>query len=208
MGYTSREDFDESWLTEMPMGVGEVGNEFFYTLLSTIREFMDAGLPIVDLGNGYKRMAGETIAFYWYEENNTIIIAIELSIKKQSLVVNRVGRNPDTQRKIHASDLYDVVLKDNYKALRLMSDDQLSDNGYKLWKRLLSQGKHITVYDSHNPGSTMQTLNSIADMDEFFKHHAQDFKRWQYVLSDGGVKLAETRSYFNTRRYRELSGLL
>ena len=208
MRYSNKDAFNESWLSEMPMGLGKVGDEFFHRLLETIQEFRAAGLEVVDLGNGYKRMSGDTVAFYWYEENNVILIAVELDIKPQSLVVRRTAKNPDIENNdAHATDLYDVVLNDNYKSLRLMRDNQLSDKGYDLWKRLLTQGKHISVYDADNPGSTMRTLNSLEDMDEFFKFNDPIYKRWQYVISENGAKLEETIQYFHTRRFLELSGL-
>jgi hypothetical protein len=46
-------------------------------------------------------------------------------------------------------------------------------------------------------------------MDRYFGNDDTNFRQYQYVLSEAGEVLAETRSYFNTRRMRELvPGLL
>lgn len=46
-------------------------------------------------------------------------------------------------------------------------------------------------------------------MDQYFSHGDPSFKRYQYVISESGIVISETKSLFNTRRYRELiSGLL
>lgn len=204
---TSRTDFNESWLAEMPMGTGKMGNNFYNNVVSSIRDFITHGVEPSDLGNGFKKIQGQQVAYYWHEHNGTITIAAEFSVKPQALIVNGVAKNPSTNTTVHATELYDLVLKDNHKSIKLMSDDKLSDDGYKLWKRLLQMGHAISVYDNHNPGQTLQTLKSVEDMEQFFKVNDSSARRWQYVLSEQGVKLGETRSFFNTRRMRELCGM-
>jgi hypothetical protein len=49
-----------------------------------------------------------------------------------------------------------------------------------------------------------KTFKTKEEMDNYFELDNTDFKRYQYVLSESGEMLAETRSYFNTRRMREL----
>jgi hypothetical protein len=202
---SSRTDFNESWLAEMPSGLGTMGDGIFSSIVYAIKDLTSHGKIPSDLGNGFKKIWLTQIAYYWHESGGEIDIGVELQIKSQSLVVSGVGRSANST--VHASDLYNVVLNDNAKSVKLMSDEQLSAQGYDLWKRLLGLGHKITVYDNENPGSTMQTLHTVADMEQFYQFASGKHRRWQYVLSESNEKLAETRSYFNTRRMRELCGM-
>jgi hypothetical protein len=204
---TSRTDFNETWLVETPMGVHKMGDRFFNTIADNIQDYINAGITPEDISNGFKKIQGQQVAYYWHEDNNTITMASEFTIKPQALVVNGVAKNPNVKSSVSAVDLYDVVLSDNHKSIKLMSDSTLSDDGYNLWKRLLRSGHTISVYNQINPGQSLVSLKTIDDMDNFFKHGDKDYRRWQYVLSESNIKLAETRSYFNTRRMRELSGM-
>lgn len=203
----SRSNFNESWLTEMPKGIGKIGMDFFSTIYNSLREFISYGGQPSELPNGYKKMFGQQVAYYWHETNDVVNIVAELTVTPQSLIVNGVASNTARNTVIYASDLYSVILADNHKSIRLMSDTSLSDSGYALWKRLLSLGHTISVYDKNTPGSSLISIQSAEDMDKFFKLHSPEHKHWQYVLSETGIKLAETRSYFNTRRMRELAGI-
>ena len=90
--------------------------------------------------------------FYWIEDNSNIILAVELQIKPQALIVSLTGKHPNyTGKPPYASDLYNLILKDNNKSMRLYSDESLSDEGYAIWKRLLDQGHKISVYDKNKP---------------------------------------------------------
>lgn len=203
---TSRTDFNETWLSEMPMGIGKMGDRFFNTIASSIQDFIHTGIPPDNLSNGFKKIQGEQVAYYWHEQNGNITLAAEFTVKPQAFIVNGVAKNPVTNSSVSAIDLYNIVLTDNHKSIKLMSDDRLSDDGYNLWKKLLKTGHTISVYDQHTPGQSLQSLKSEADMDKFFKHNDMSYRQWQFVLSESNIKLGETRSYFNTRRMRELSG--
>lgn len=206
---TGRTDFVDTWLTEMPQGLGSFPT--FDQLEYTIKDRIKSGSPVIDVTHDTKKIVGKQVLFYWLESSNgEIILGSELQIKPQGLVVSVTGKNPKYQGKSpYASDLYNLILKDSGKSIRLISDVSLSDEGYGIWKRLFQQGHKISVYDSTNPGKSFTTLDSIQDMDQYFAKDDTDFRRYQYVLSEAGEVLAETRSYFNTRRMRELiPGLL
>lgn len=205
---TGRTDFVETWLTEMPQGLGSFPT--FDQIEYTIKDRIKSGSPIIDVNDVAKKIVGQQVMYYWIESKGQILLATELQIKPQGLVVSVTGKNPKYQGKQpYASDLYNLILKDSGKSIRLISDDSLSDEGYALWKRLFNQGHKISIYDRTEPGKSFQTLDSIEDMDRYFAHDDSDFRRYQYVLSESGEVLAETRSYFHTRRMRELvPGLL
>lgn len=202
---TSRSDFIETWLSEMPQGLGSL--EMFDLVKYNILDRIKYGSKVVDLTNDLKKIIGKQIAYYWYESNNEILLAVELQIKPQGLVVTALGKNPKVKGKPYASDLYNAILNDSNRSIKLLSDIDISDDAFKLWSRLLSMGHNISVYDRESPGSTFKTINSLHDLQSFFKNDDTDYRRYQYVLSETGEMLAETRSYFNSRRLRELSGL-
>lgn len=208
--YDSRFDFNESWLSEMPMGLGmaPANNGLYDRIVYNIGEMVDAGAPVISVSDDLKKIDGALVKYYWYQTGDVITLAVELSVKNQSLVVNNIGKHPGYIGKPpRASDLYDAILADNDKSIRIMSDSLLSDQGYSLWKKLFALGHRISVYDTDNPGTSFQTFADASEMDQFFKKSDHKFKRYQYVLSES-TKFTDTLSVFLTRRMRELSGLL
>lgn len=209
---TGRIDFVETWLAEiqvneMPTGLGSF--DTFDTISWVIKERIANGNTPVQVQPGVKKLVGQEVLYYWFEKNNDIVLGVELYIKPQSLVVSLTGKNPNwISKPPYASDLYNIILTDNKRSLRLMSDNSLSDEGYAIWKRLLNQGHKISVYDKENPGSSFVALKSLDDMAKYFAHDDTNFKRYQYVLSKSNSFL-DVLSHFNIRRHRELiPGLL
>lgn len=201
----TREDFERTWLMEMPTGLGNF--DTFDNLEYNIKDRMKYIEPISVSDNIWKM--GDEVCFYWFGTKTEIILGAELHRKPQGLIVAIVGKNPKYKGKPpYASSLYDVILKDTHKSLRIFSDTMLSNDGYNIWKKLFQLGYHISVYDNEQPGKTFKTFDTEQEMDDFFEIDNNDFKRYQYVLSESGKYLGETRGYFNTRRYRELAGVL
>lgn len=205
---TGREDFIETWLTEMPTGLGSF--DTYDQLVYIIKDRINSGSEVIELGNGLKKIQGQQVVLYWFEANGSVVLGSEVEIKPQGLVVTLTGKNPRYRGKEpFASDLYNMILDDSGRSLRLFSDNSLSDEGFAIWKRMFQQGHKVSLYDRENPGQTFQTFNSIEDMEQYFADDDTDYKRYQYVLSEQGEMLAETRGRFHTRRFRELiPGLL
>lgn len=203
---TDRTDFNETWLAEMPSGLGNI--ETFDAIEYHIKDLVSHGLVPEVVANGVKKVKLTNNVYYWYEKDSVILLASQLTIKPQGLVVQLTGKNPKLRGKPpYASQLYDTILKDAGKGIRVLSDTTLSDNGLELWKQIVSLGHTVSVYDSENPGKTFKTFKNTSELDAFFKDDDTNFARYQYVMSESGIMLGETRSYFNTRRYRELAGL-
>ena len=202
---TSRIDFNETWLIEMPTGLGSF--ETYDMLEYNIKDLINNGVVPTDLGNGIKKIDLSQTMVYWYEDKNgTILLGVELDKKSQGLIVRLTGKNPKYRGKSpYASELYQFILRDNKtKSIRLLSDE-----GKQIWDRLFSMGLNVSVYDRESSGKSFKTFKTKEEMDSYFELDNTDFKRYQYVLSESGEMLAETRSYFNTRRMRELiPGLL
>lgn len=201
---TSRTDFNDTWLIEMPQNIGSFS--MFDMLDYNIRDRIKYGSKIIDLENGLRKIVGQQIVYYWYERNNTIVLGAELSIKPQGLVVTGVAKNPTHHGSPYASDLYAAILNDSNRAIRVVSDIDVSEEAFKVWARLLQMGHKISVYDNREPGKTFRTIDSVDELRYFYKADDTEYRRYQFVLSENNEGLAETRSYFNTRRMRELTG--
>lgn len=202
---TSRTDFNNTWLCEMPMGTGKQNT--YPILVNIIKDYTSYGTPVTQLSNGLNKLEGSSFKIYWYGDIDNIILGSELHIKDQGLVISITGKNPNYKGKPpYASELYSNILDDNPQSLRVLSDEQLSDEGYSLWKNMLKNGYYISVYDKESPGISFETLHNDIEFDTYFKKHDPSFKRYQYVLSNKKT-IAETRNHFHIRRYRELCGL-
>lgn len=207
MDQTSRNDFNNTWLFEMPSGIGSF--EIFDAFIYTLKELISTNVPITKLDNNLNKIELPSSLYYWYEQNNEIILGSELHKKPQGLVISVTAKNPKYRGKQpFASNLYKSILKDNSNLnIRILSDTQLSDEGYAIWKSLFKDGVKISIYDRENPGKSFKIFNNIEDMEKYFEDDNTDFKRYQYIMSESINQIAECKSFFNTRRYRELAGL-
>lgn len=203
---TSRTDFNATWLSEMPAGLGSF--ETFDALEYHIRDLIKNGKKPQQVKDDLFKIDMDNSVYYWYSSDDQIVLGAGLDKKPQALVINLTGKNPQYRNRApYASDLYHAILRDTSANIRVVSDTQMSDSGYAIWKNLLQRGHTISVYDRENPGKSFKTLNSVAEMDQFFRDDDTDYARYQFVLSEKNA-IAECRSFFHTRRYRELSGLL
>lgn len=203
---TDRTHFNKTWLTEMPEGTGN--NATYETIKYNINDLKDNHMMPVRVSEDLYKIDLTSSAYYWYEKNDIILLGSELQKESQGWIVRATGKNPNLKgQPPYDSDLYHAILVDSNHSIRILSDNRLSDEGFDIWKKLFSLGHKISVYDSQNPGQTFATFNTISDFNQYFKHHDSSFRRYQYILSESGMMLIETRSYFNTRRMRELSGL-
>jgi len=206
MGQTSRTDFIETWLFEMPEGTGHF--EIYDALEYGIKDLIQSGFAPIKLAGDLYKIEGVNIVYYWIEKDKTILLGCELEKRPQGLVINTTGKNPNIRGKApFASDLYTAILHDQQSSIRILSDETLSDEGYNIWKRLFKLGNKISVYDKQTPGQTFQTFNNIEDMDEYFQYDNTDYQRYQFVLSPQGIILGETRNNFHIRRIRETTPL-
>lgn len=195
----SRSSFVETWLVEMPSGLGSF--DTYETLEYRIKDFLKHGVIPEINGLLHKIDAGDKL-FYWFGAN--IDVATELRVKPEGLVVSVTGKNPAVRGKPpFASDLYSAILKDSKKNVKLLSDDQLSDEGFSMWKKMVELGAKVSVFDVREPGKSFKTFDSAADLEDFFKHDDSDFKRYRFVLSEDVMGFLSMRSSFRLRMLRE-----
>lgn len=202
---TFEEDFQTTWLMEMPKKISPLNSGLFSSIVNNLQEFIQAGLEKINLGNGYFKLQGAQVAFYWHETNNVIDIVTELGIRPQALVVHQTAKNPEAISKSFATDLYLTILKSSDSAIMLMSDEYLTEQGLLIWKRLVNLGNTISIYDRENPKDLIH-INTEPELMKFINETDPSFKKYQFGLSDTKQKLAETKILFNTKRLRVLSG--
>jgi hypothetical protein len=97
------------------------------------------------------------------------------------------------------------------RSLMFTSDNQMTDQGLGIWKKLLSLGKHISVYDITNKartGQTLKTLSSPEEIEQYFIND-QSGQRYRYVLSESTEQFNNyTYCNFMTRRICESAGTI
>lgn len=205
MRKTSRSYFNEAFLGESPQRLGP-GN-YIDNLIDSIHDYVTNDTDIIDLGyvTGFnlKKIEGNTFAYYWFEDDNSIILAVELDKLRYTRRVTLLGKK--CVGPPWAVDLYRAILDDVGGNITLTSDKQLTDSGISIWKRLFDDGDKVTVYDIYQPGSSMKTLNSVDELTDYFGNDVK-YQNYRYVLSRKNY-VAETRGFFHTRRIRELSGM-
>ena len=58
---TNRTDFHETWLTEMPQGIGSFPMYDYREY--NIKDRIKSGSAVIDLGNGLKKIAGQQVVY-------------------------------------------------------------------------------------------------------------------------------------------------
>lgn len=183
------------------MGLGSF--DTYDTIEYSIKDFLKRGIEPTVSGDLYSIDAGDKL-FYWFGSSTRIDLATELHVKPEGLVVSLTGKNPRLKGKPpFASDLYGAILKHSAKNIKLMSDDQLSDEGFAIWKKLVAKGFKVSVYDIKEPGKSFQSFENPVELDKFFRNDDSDFRRYRYVLSENAMSYASMRASFRLRLLRE-----
>ena len=201
---SGRDQFNTTWLVETPSTLGEFGNTFDI-LSNSINDWINNGIVPTQIKPNLFTLHGQNIQYFWYQDKNEITLAVELEKRQQGYAVTIVGKNPKYSNKLpYATDLYNEILSVIPLSL-IFSDAQLSNDGISLWRKLISDPNNVvSAYNQQTPGKSFKTI-SPHELDDYI---GPDHYYLRFVLSRKGIALAETRSYFNTRRYRELSGMI
>lgn len=203
---TSRTDFNQTWLTEMPQNIGKL--ELYDWLVYNIKDLINSGAKVLELSDTLRKIDGEQVKHYWYQDKKgEILLGAELENRPQGLVVTGLAKKLNLSGPPYASSLYADILADNNRSIRIISDKDMSPEAFNVWAKLLTLGHKISVYDSSKPGQTFTTISSIEELMNYYKEDDTDYRKYHFVLSEQGNDFLNTKSYFNTRRMRELSGM-
>jgi len=145
--------------------------------------------------------------FYWYHQNDQIILGIELEKAPQALILRMIGKDPAYRKKPpYASELYDVILKNYGESICLHSDKTLSDEGFEIWRRLYNDGHNVLVYNVNAPANTFLRCPTLDDFQKYFGD-SKEFRDYSYVLCENITHLLNIHSHFNIRKIREDNNL-
>jgi len=199
MSYVER--FNENWVFEIPQYTGKSGNNPYDTLVYALRVNIDSGSKPENLGNGLHRLIVDNQdIYYWMEINDNVDIIVAMKVFRRGLAVNLIGkRNGATT---YASDFYQNILNSITGSL-LFSGDQLSDEGFKVWERLLNYGRTIMVYDPSNTDH-YKKLNTVQELKDYLGSE-ENYKKYRYVLSENVRKQAPPHSDFELLRAYKLT---
>lgn len=198
----SREQFIEQWLFESPQRIQ--ATDLFQQLLYSINDLKSHEVPVVNVGDSLKKIELTSVAYYWFEDATGPVLIGEFGKNQNSLVVNAVGKRANAN-KVWASDLYAKVLEDMSGSI--ISDATLTDKGLSIWRRLLSAGYPISVYDKNSPGASHGLIKTVDDFDRYFSDNLE-YRKYRFIVSKNINEAIEVRAQFLTRRTRELAGMI
>ena len=89
----------------------------------------------------------------------------------------------------------------------IVSDVTLTDKGLNIWRRLLSAGYPISVYDKTAPGALHTLIKTVNDFDQYFSNNPE-YRKYRFIVSKNINEAIEVRAQFLTRRTRELAGMI
>ena len=184
-------EFYIAFLLESPQRV-QGANSFEYQkdmILSNIRNGLDVHLVANAI---YKLDSGNGQITYWIgnDTGSNISIIVDTIVNGRFCKVSLTSKNPSMAKGTapYASDLYLAIKSDIVnKSLTFTSDNILSDDAERLWKRLSTNGNTLSVYDSANKQYVMSPIQSSNDLDRYISN---DTSKKQYIFT-----LSENKSY-------------
>jgi hypothetical protein len=202
----SRKIFYDSWIKESPQRTKPRND--LSAITRSIDEFSEY-YQEEQLPNGLYKLATNDKLFIYGKLNDTIVIAVEFEIMSGNLsVVSSAKSQEISNQSPYMSEVYLTALRvAKSKSIRFESDKTLTDDGFKVWARLLTAGHTISVYDTTNPGQSLTTISTVDDLRQFWDYDI-NFRRYKFILSEDKRHWLDTvYSPFSTRRLRELADI-
>lgn len=197
----SRTDFTETWLAEMPEFAGTL--DTFPSMLAGLNDFLKHGHTPVDLGKNVFKIHINEISTYWVEHEHLPVLIVEIKAAPEACQINMTGKKAEQfGRAPYASDLYELILKDNVTPL-LISDEYLTDSSFEVWARLLKGGKKISVYDVKSVD-----LIPITSVEQLKTYYHPTGNRFRFAISESALKECYVKSNFRLYGFRRDNGIL
>lgn len=206
---TLMERFKNTFIYESPR---QISTGQLSTVINDLRDVINTHIsdntPVWQANKNTFKISTAHNLYYWnINENNEIILAAQINKDPDmSAIVTMLGKD---QRYIgkspYASTLYELIVKDLGKSVTFKSDETLTADAFANWSRLLEKGYKILVFDQNMPGKSCKILKTIDNMKEFYKDD-DEFRRYQFVLSENARHALAVYDGFALYRMRELSG--
>jgi len=200
--------FKKTFLSESPIALGKGHSNALDIISNNINERLQLGYKKESLGRNCFRLESESFLYYWFvNNNNEIILAVEIEKQSLAAIVRFLGKDIRyAHKEPFAYKLFEIIIEDLQKPLRLISDESITIDGFNNWLKLFDRGYKIFIYnnENNNAGQSLKQLRSKNEMEEFYGKEAQ-YKNWQYVVTES-KKIDNIIDSFMLRRTRELSG--
>lgn len=163
------------------------GGNDFEAHVEMLRENLRYNAEVDQLSTNVFKTTNGAQTTYWIGDAKaaSVSIIVDTTIHANFRKVELTSKNPNIPvgSKPFASDLY-MIIKDDSTTDNLVftSDEFLSNDGERLWKRLVSNGGIVSVYDT---SSNQYVLTSIHHKNELSNYLGDTNKRkYLFVLSE------------------------
>lgn len=208
---TLMQQFKNTFLLESPQRIDHHNlNGVVHDLATIINAHISLGDIIRVISNNVFRIKVAGLLFYWMADNNKrdgkIILAVQCHEEPLAIIVKMLGKDENYIGKPpFVTDLYGAIIKDLDKSITFMSDETLTIDAFAAWQRLFQQEYKILVFDQEHPAKTITPILSVTDLEKYYNTD-QNFKRYQFILSENLEQINEAFSGFDLYRMREVAG--
>lgn len=180
------DSFYYTFLEEMPQKMP--GNNDFTAQLEMLQEniHLDSD-KVLAVNSDVFKIEIDNQTTYWVgtldASSVSLIVDTETMGKYCKIILSSKNPSIPAGNPPYASELYLLISKDMANQhITFTSDETISSDAERLWLRLLSQGKKISVYDKEAHKYILQPINGKEDMIKYIG--GPDKKKYVFVLSE------------------------
>ena len=187
-------DFHTIFLAEMPWRVP--GGNDFSAQLEMLHELIAEGYDVTAVGNSIFKITANDQISYWHgtADAENVSIIIDTTVSGNFCKVVLTSKNPTLPARSapYASDMYLLIKQDLLgDSLAFASDELMSDDAIKLWKRLSASGNTISVYDTTTRQYALDAITDASELESFIG--GPDKQKYIFVLSESREHYVGTR---------------
>ena len=198
--------FYKAYLQEMPQKVLSGNN--FESQLEILRENLRNDNNVETIGANVHKLRMRDLITYWVGSKDasivSLIVDVEVFLKYCKVVYP--SKNPTIPKGSppYASDLYVLIAKDvAIGNLIFTSDSVISDDAERLWKRLVSTGSKVSVYNKELPQYNLFRVNSEEELEKYIGGF--DKRKYLFVLSENETTQLGVIHSFNLMEMKRLA---
>lgn len=156
----------------------------------------------IDIGNNYRKCEFDDFVYYWIEYNSIVTLAASFAIRPYALIVCDVFKESKSPS---IAKLFKKIIQERsqlpsfYNNI-LFTDAHLLNEGDLFWGSVWNNQITLSVFNGTQPGQTFSEIDRNVNSLPLLNH--------KYIMSELGERYIDTRICFNTRRSREIGGLL
>lgn len=200
-------DFHTVFLVEMPWRIP--GGNDFEAQLEMLHELIAEGYYVTAVsGSVFKIYATDQIT-YWSgtADAETVSMIVDTTVSGNFCKVVLTSKNPaiPAGSAPYASDMYLLIKQDlSGNSLAFASDELMSDDAVKLWKRLSARGNTISVYDTSTHQYALNAVSDASELESFIG--GPENQKYIFVLSESREHYIGTRHAIRLMELKRQSG--